>query len=68
MWIQRAWSHGDPFVSPRLSASPEGPTDKWPSIGEHTEDVLRTELALDDETLAAHGDAGVIRLPGRADD
>jgi formyl-CoA transferase len=50
--------HGNPI---KLSESPEGPADKWPSIGEHTDEVLRDDLGLDDRELARLREAGVIR-------
>ena len=38
----------------------QGPEAYPPRIGEHTEQVLRKELGLDDAQLAALRDAGVI--------
>jgi formyl-CoA transferase len=42
--------HGNPI---KFSESPEGPAEKWPLIGEHTEEVLRHDLALSDADLDA---------------
>jgi crotonobetainyl-CoA:carnitine CoA-transferase CaiB-like acyl-CoA transferase len=50
--------HGNPI---KLSHSPEGPADKWPHIGAHTDEVLRGDLGLDDRELARLREAGVIR-------
>jgi len=44
----------------KLSASPEGPVTRFPSLGEHTERVLREMLALGDEELASLREAGAI--------
>ena len=50
--------HGNPI---KFSDSPEGPATKWPSIGEHTESVLRDELGLEGDELAALRSEGVVR-------
>ncbi len=42
--------HGNPI---KFSHSPEGPTTKWPLIGEHTQEVLRSDLGLTDADLEA---------------
>lgn len=50
--------HGNPI---KFSSSPEGPAAKWPLLGEHTEDVLRTDLGLSDADLEALRSDEVIR-------
>ncbi|MCP4905240.1 MAG: CoA transferase [bacterium] len=50
--------HGNPI---KFSGSPEGPADKWPLIGEHTESLLRTDLELSQADLDALRSEGVIR-------
>ena len=42
--------HGNPI---KFSESPEGPTTKWPLVGEHTGEVLRADLGLSDADLEA---------------
>ena len=37
----------------KLSKVAEGPETRVPWVGEHTDDVLRDELGLDDDELAA---------------
>ncbi|HEX7522490.1 MAG TPA: CaiB/BaiF CoA-transferase family protein [Acidimicrobiia bacterium] len=44
----------------KMSKVAEGPETRVPWVGEHTDDVLRTELALDDAHLASLRAAGVI--------
>jgi len=44
----------------KLSKVTEGPETRVPWLGEHTDDVLRAELGLDDAELAALRDAGAI--------
>ena len=44
----------------KMSKVAEGPETRVPWVGEHTDDVLRAELALDDTRLAALRAAGVI--------
>ena len=44
----------------KLSKVAEGPETRVPWVGEHTDDVLRAELGLDDATLARLREAGVI--------
>jgi len=44
----------------KLSAVAEGPETRVPWVGEHTDEVLRAELGLDDDQLAELRDAGVI--------
>src|SRR4029079_8247804 len=35
----------------KLSGTPERPPRRWPTLGEHTDRVLRTELGLDESTV-----------------
>ena len=55
---------GDPVLIPgnpvKLSEVAEGPETRVPYVGEHTDEVLRAELGLDDDALAALRDEGVI--------
>jgi crotonobetainyl-CoA:carnitine CoA-transferase CaiB-like acyl-CoA transferase len=44
----------------KLSRAPEGPVGSFPRLGEHTDEVLRAELALDDAELGALRERGVI--------
>ena len=44
----------------KLSKMQEGPETRVPWVGEHTDDVLRAELELEDSELAKLRDAGVI--------
>jgi formyl-CoA transferase len=44
----------------KLSNVAEGPETRVPWVGEHTDDILRAELDLDDATLAKLRDRGVI--------
>jgi formyl-CoA transferase len=44
----------------KLSRVAEGPVASFPSLGEHTDAVLRETLGLDDDTLARLRDEGVI--------
>ena len=44
----------------KLSNVSEGPETRVPWVGEHTDDVLRAELGLDDETLSTLRKQGVI--------
>jgi crotonobetainyl-CoA:carnitine CoA-transferase CaiB-like acyl-CoA transferase len=44
----------------KLSRVAEGPEVRMPWVGEHTDDVLRAELGLDDATIAKLRDAGAI--------
>ncbi len=50
--------HGNPI---KFSASPEGPVEKWPLIGEHTDEVLRADLGLDDREIRSLREDGAIR-------
>lgn len=44
----------------KMSAVSQGPETRVPWVGEHTEEVLRAELGLDDDALAALRGQGVI--------
>ena len=47
----------------KLSASPEGPVQRYPSLGEHTDAVLVETLGLDDAELAQLRRDGVVFDP-----
>jgi formyl-CoA transferase len=49
--------HGNPI---KFSGSPEGPVKKWPLVGEHTQDVLQSDLGISDGDLAELRSEGVI--------
>lgn len=55
---------GEPVLVPgnpiKMSRTPEGPETRVPWLGEHTDDVLRAELDLDDDRLADLRSRGVI--------
>ncbi|MET7924821.1 CoA transferase [Streptomyces sp. NPDC005349] len=51
------WAPGSPVVMGRTQSPPE----PSPTIGEHTDDVLRTELGCSGVELEKLGEAGVIR-------
>lgn len=66
MIVEMARSDGvdTPVVTPgnpiKLSKMSEGPEHRVPWLGEHTDEVLREELGLDDATLAAlHADGAI---------
>jgi crotonobetainyl-CoA:carnitine CoA-transferase CaiB-like acyl-CoA transferase len=44
----------------KLSKVPEDEEERVPWVGEHTREVLRAELGLDDATVGALADAGII--------
>jgi formyl-CoA transferase len=44
----------------KLSAASEGPVTRWPTLGEHTADVLKADLGLSDEDIAGLRDRSVI--------
>jgi len=50
--------HGNPI---KFSGSPEGPKDRWPRLGAHTDEVLRQDLGLEGADLEALRAEGVIR-------
>jgi crotonobetainyl-CoA:carnitine CoA-transferase CaiB-like acyl-CoA transferase len=55
---------GDPVLTPgnpiKMSKVSEGPDRRMPWLGEDTDDVLRAELALDEDTIAELRANGVI--------
>lgn len=62
--MPRSDDGADPVLIPgnpiKLSKVAEGPETRVPWVGEHTDEVLRRELGLDDADLAKLRDAGVI--------
>ncbi|MCH2173962.1 CoA transferase [Myxococcota bacterium] len=44
----------------KLSKSTERPTGRWPTLGEHTSQILRADLSLSDEELEDLTSAGII--------
>jgi len=44
----------------KMSRTPEGPIERWPTLGQHTEEVLRSDLGLDDADLSALRASGAI--------
>ncbi|MGY0490088.1 CoA transferase [Streptomyces sp. WG-D5] len=58
--IPEHWAPGSPLVM----GGEQTPPEASPAVGQHTEDVLRTELGLDAADVRKLGEAGVIRLPG----
>jgi crotonobetainyl-CoA:carnitine CoA-transferase CaiB-like acyl-CoA transferase len=62
--VERPDGFEQPFLVPgnpvKLSKATEGPETRWPSIGEHTDEVLREELGIDDAGLARLRADGVI--------
>jgi len=48
----------------KLSGAPEGPIGRFPMLGEHTTEILREELGLDDATLDEFAGRGIVRLGG----
>jgi formyl-CoA transferase len=49
----------------KLSASPAA-IKRSPTLGEHTEDVLKDVLGWDDAKIAASRDAGAFSMPAKA--
>jgi crotonobetainyl-CoA:carnitine CoA-transferase CaiB-like acyl-CoA transferase len=47
----------------KMSRVAEGPETRVPWVGEHTDDVLRAELGLDDDELAELAADGIIARP-----
>ena len=45
-----------------MSATPPGSTQSPPLLGQHTREVLRGRLGLDDATVARLAKEGVVRL------
>jgi crotonobetainyl-CoA:carnitine CoA-transferase CaiB-like acyl-CoA transferase len=62
--IPRTDGVDDPVLVPgnpvKLSKMAEGPESRVPWVGEHTDEVLRSELGLDDDTLTKLRERGVI--------
>lgn len=44
----------------KMSGASEGPVTRWPTLGEHTDEVLRADLGLSDADLAGLRERGVI--------
>lgn len=44
----------------KLSASAEGPVTRWPTLGQHTDEVLKADLHLSDEEIAGLRQRGVV--------
>jgi crotonobetainyl-CoA:carnitine CoA-transferase CaiB-like acyl-CoA transferase len=55
---------GDPVLTPgnpiKMSKMADGPETRMPWVGEHTDEVLAAELDLDEATIAALRDKGVV--------
>jgi crotonobetainyl-CoA:carnitine CoA-transferase CaiB-like acyl-CoA transferase len=47
----------------KIAGMPERDMGRWPVLGEHTDEVLRAELALSDATLAHLRESGAISAP-----
>ena len=45
----------------KLSETPEQPDERWPTLGQHTEEVLRADLGLEKSEIDSLREAGVIR-------
>jgi formyl-CoA transferase len=50
--------HGNPV---KFSDIKEGPVERWPLLGAHTDEILRDDLSLGDDDLAVLRAEGVIR-------
>ena len=50
--------HGNPVKFSEIS---EAPVERWPSLGQHTDEILKEDLTLTDEDLNALRTDGVIR-------
>ncbi|WP_051830945.1 CoA transferase [Streptomyces violens] len=57
--VGRYWAPGSPVVM----AGEQSPPEASPRVGEHTEEVLRTELGLSSRDLAELREDGVIQYP-----
>ncbi|MEE3330157.1 MAG: CaiB/BaiF CoA-transferase family protein [Myxococcota bacterium] len=44
----------------KMSSVQEGPVERWPTLGEHTDAVLRADLGIDDSEIARLRDTGAI--------
>ena len=62
--LERTDGVAQPVLAPgnpvKLQGVPDGPDGRVPWVGEHTDEVLRTELGLGDDELASLRDAGVL--------
>ena len=45
----------------KLSATPAVPDARWPTLGPHTEEILRKDLGLETSEIDSLREAGVIR-------
>ena len=45
----------------KLSDTPEVPDTRWPTLGQHTREVLGQDLGLAEDELTALEESGVIR-------
>ena len=50
----------------KLSACPEAESTSWPTLGEHTDEVLQAELGLSDAELGDLRASGVTATAARA--
>jgi formyl-CoA transferase len=46
----------------KMSATTEGPVQRWPMLGEHTAEVLKTDLGLSDDEIASLAERQVVVL------
>lgn len=46
----------------KMSATSEGPVTRWPTLGEHTAEILKADLALSDGDIAGLAERRVIRV------
>jgi formyl-CoA transferase len=44
----------------KMSKLPEGPVHRWPTLGEHTDEILRTDLGMDAGEIARLRETGAI--------
>ena len=45
----------------KLSETPEVPDDRWPTLGQHTDEILQEDLGLETSEIESLREAGVIR-------
>jgi len=45
----------------KLSETPEAKDERWPTLGQHTDEILRQDLGIPDSELESLREAGVIR-------
>ena len=45
----------------KLSGTPEAPDRRWPTLGQHTHEILQQDLGLGEAELQALEESGVIR-------